>query len=77
MDLHSAAQYLKVGYRIKRIAWEYVKYATSISGHIWGGTDSYEFSLSFSLDDLLADDWEIVLEGIVSDFPITYADKVD
>lgn len=33
--------------------------------------------ITFVLRDLLADDWEVITEGVVKDFPLTYADEVD
>lgn len=83
MDIQTAAHYLKNGYRIRRQGWREIGYAYTpdahhISGHgilppSWT-IKSFECSLSLSVDDLLADDWEVITEGIVKDFPITYSD---
>lgn len=76
MDITTAAKYLQLGYRIKRASWEYVAYAYGFAGNLFGfsKTGQYPFSLSLSPADLLADDWEVLTEGIVRNFPIIYSD---
>lgn len=78
MDIHTAAIYMGQGYRVKRLAWTSVDYVYEFQGRIMGSFTNActkgEFSLSFNLQDLLADDWEIITEGIVKDFPLTYKD---
>jgi hypothetical protein len=74
MDIHTAAGYMKHGYRIKRPVWKSVDYIYDFHGRIMGSFSNSctkgEFSLSLDLQDLLADDWELILEGIVNDFGI-------
>jgi len=67
MDIHSAAQYLKVGYRIRRTAWAVGPY------------DYIDLSANAHLkpESLWANDWEVVTEGVVSYFPITYKDELE
>jgi hypothetical protein len=60
MDIATAAKYMKLGYRIKRADWPDFLYGDK--------------SGNYSIDDLLADDWEIITRGIIKDFPITYSD---
>ena len=76
MNIQAAAKYLEQGYRIRRKAWAGVMYAfiTYPGEHnVWGFTDfAGKFSLSLDVDDLLADDWVVITEGIIKDFPITY-----
>lgn len=78
MDIHTAARYMSSGYRIRRLGWSTVDYAYDFHGRIMGSFTNActkgDFSLSMSLDDLLADDWEIITEGIIKDFPLTYSD---
>jgi hypothetical protein len=62
MNIHIAANYISYGYRVKRSTWgkcSYLDYDTLIF-------------IKLSLEDLLADDWEVILTGIEKDFPITY-----
>jgi hypothetical protein len=61
MDIHSAAFYLQQGYRIKRPEW----------GDSYMSCDNMGGG-SLSIDELLAKDWELVLEDIISYFPIKY-----
>jgi hypothetical protein len=32
------------------------------------------FAYDLWFDDLLADDWELITEGVIKDFPLTYSD---
>jgi hypothetical protein len=62
MDIHIVAKYVELGYRVKRSTWgecSYLDYDTIIY-------------IKLSLQDLLAQDWEVITTGIVKDFPITY-----
>jgi hypothetical protein len=72
MDIHTAAKYMKLGYRVNRTGWTAVVYAYNFHGTIWVAPGN--FILSFGMNDLLADDWEVITDGIVQDFPITYQD---
>lgn len=60
MNIQTAAQYMKLGYRIKRTTWSDILYRDQ------GGL--------YTIEDLLADDWQIITSGIIQDFPITYSD---
>ena len=72
MDIHTAAKYMSLGYRITRL-WSVVSYMYNFHGHIRAvDYDGNDFSLSFSMHDLLANDWEIITEGIIKEFPIIY-----
>lgn len=69
MDIHTAAHYMRSGYRIRRTVWD---------PKSWISEDLMRRSpITFVLRDLLADDWEVITEGVVKDFPLTYADEVD
>lgn len=78
MDIHTAAGYMKHGYRIRRPVWKSVDYAYELNGRIMGSFSNSctkgEFSLSFDLQDLLADDWELITDGVIKHFPVTYSD---
>ena len=58
MDIHTAAKYMKHGYRIRRPHWPDSLYRDE--------NDVY------SLAELLYDDWEIITQDIIKDFPLTY-----
>lgn len=63
LDIYSAAHYMKVGYRIRRQSWSHM-YLDSNSGS--------GFFFKLNLSDLLANDWEVITQGITKYFPITY-----
>lgn len=67
MDFVTAVRYAKIGYRIKRAIWSEERYLSAdaeLDGYRW-------------IDNVLADDWEIVTEEIVEEFPtIVYKDEV-
>lgn len=67
MNLAVAAQYMKVGYRIRRKAWighPHKEWISSEPNYVTGGL--------FHPEDFWADDWEIVFEDMISDSPIEY-----
>lgn len=76
MDIHTAAKYMSSGYRIRRASWDTIDYIYDFHGRIMGSfTNSCTlgtFSLSLLPKDLLADDWEVITEGIIKHFPVTY-----
>ena len=63
MDIITAFKYRARGYRIRRTAWAGILY------YVEPTTMKYT---KLSTQDVLADDWIIILEGIISDFPIIY-----
>jgi hypothetical protein len=71
MSLCEAIKYLKLGYRIRRAGTSLDDFMSSYLGpECWADGNPFPIMLN----ELLADDWEIVLENIVKDFPITYKD---
>jgi hypothetical protein len=75
MDIHTAAHYMRHGYRIRRPSRHDLYYLYSKDDALW------EFSLivgnlpTYLLnDDLLATDWELITEGVIKYFPIIYSD---
>lgn len=75
MDIHTAAKYMKHGYRIRRSSWVSSPYIYQMSGVIMsGGRSGPDFLSNLILEDLIADDWELITEGIIKDFPLTYQD---
>ena len=68
MDIYTAAQYMKLGYRITRKIW--------LDAYIGPDNNNCDDNIYYELevDDLVATDWEIITEDIVTDFPITYKD---
>lgn len=65
MGIVAAFKYRQLGYRIRRDAWA-EKY------FLWPNSMAHA---RLSAKDILADDWEIITEGIIKDFPITYSDR--
>lgn len=67
MNIQTAAQYMRQGYRIRRPNWAYDE---------WMDNANFQDGMSFPFyrDELLADDWEIITDNIVGWFPITYSD---
>lgn len=78
MNIKAAASYLKAGYRVRRASWASKAYVSPMGnwfGHhfLVPGANYYnDCGYQPRIDDLLADDWEIITDGIVKDFPITY-----
>jgi hypothetical protein len=68
MNVIAITHYLSLGYRVRRSSWqkEYISKTNT-------GTSSTYFGLE--IEDLLADDWELVKENLVEDLPIRYEDK--
>ncbi len=62
MDIHIAAKYMKLGYRIRRACWP------ANERIAWVDMDF----IKLTKEELLAEDWEIITTGIVKEFPITY-----
>lgn len=68
MDFVTAVHYAKFGYRIKRSDWgddRWLDQDAPPDGYRW-------------MENALANDWEIITEGIVEHFPyIVYSDEID
>ncbi len=86
MDIHTASKYMVHGYRIRRPHWDercylYKEYNDVVSQivrvlHPDPTPDTYKkSSWTPRLHDMLADDWEIITEGIISHFPLQYEEK--
>ena len=87
MDIHTAAGYLKHGYRIRRASWDeldylYHDYYVGRMTMVPNGGKSKKKHPFFhdwqpEPEDLVADDWELILDGIVNDYgTIQYKDKI-
>lgn len=77
MDIHTAAGYMRHGYRVRRQTEIYTIDSTidppiKVPFTKVIEMDENTFQL-FGLEDLLATDWELVTEGITGYFPITYS----
>lgn len=88
MNIHTAAGYMKHGYRIRRAIWEkgeylskdyYVGHTMMVPSMIRNSDGSFTHNKRpWSTDwhpepeDLMADDWELILEGVIEGFPVTY-----
>ena len=68
MNIIAISHYLSLGYRVRRPAWQ----KAYISKDNTGTAGTY---FGLELDDLLADDWELVKENLMQDLPIRYEDK--
>ena len=87
MNIHIAAHYLKLGYRIRRSHWEPEEYISGV-GTLLDKMEVYYLNIwdheqkkivehrkvnnagicQFEPEDLVADDWEIVIVGIRKEF---------
>jgi hypothetical protein len=82
MDIATAAQYMKLGYRVTRPSWPQGEYIYNCCGVIERITsESHDGPTYYSdgewlpyMEDLSASDWEILTKDIIKDFPITYSD---
>lgn len=77
MDIQTATGYMRHGYRIRRASWTPKEVLVRAQGFIYhchfikaSETTKYTITTSWTPDlpDLIADDWEIVLDGIASDY---------
>ena len=84
MNIQTAASYARHGYRIRRAKWEPDRMIGKSSGFFWHcyyiKSDGRRLSVSCSwlpdIDDVVADDWELVLDGIATDYgTVKYEDK--
>lgn len=66
MNIHIAAKYMQLGYRIRRASWTIFN-----STDPWISWETMTFH-KLTKNDLVADDWEIITKGIVKNFPIIY-----
>ena len=66
MDIITAFTYRKCGYRIRRTGW---------IGSLYYVDPKTMRHTKLSTEDVLANDWIVITEGIVSDFPIKYKDQ--
>ena len=83
MDIKTAAGYMQHGYRIRRSSWEPGEYLykdywvahtvmvpsmkRNSDGTFLHSKRSFRTDWRVEPEDLLADDWELILDGIVSD----------
>lgn len=75
MDIHTAAQYMQHGYRIRRPSRPDLSFLYCQGDALWElSTTVGHLPTYLLLEDLLATDWELITEGIVKYFPITYED---
>ena len=80
MDIHTAAHYMRHGYRIRRANWGVPNYVfiDDVSHQLCMCeiTPWYVFphGMTPSIEDLLATDWELITDGIIKHFPLTYSD---
>ena len=65
MDIVTAFRYRECGYRIRRIGWR---------GSLHYIHPTRMTYTKLSTEDVLAEDWIILTDGITIQFPITYSD---
>jgi hypothetical protein len=79
MNIQTAAHYLSSGYRIRRPSWHQSDYVYLKDDALYSREHEHHgHSVGFfyaGLEELLADDWEIITAGVVSYFPIKYEDE--
>lgn len=69
MNIHTAASYMKHGYRIRRPSCQELKYLYYKDDMLWADTVfAGNIPVQILFEDLLADDWELILDGIVDDY---------
>ena len=75
MDIHTAAHYMRHGYRITRQSRPELSYLYSKDDSLWElSTIVGHLPTYLLLEDLLATDWELITKGIIKHFPVTYSD---
>ena len=82
MNIQTATGYMKHGYRIRRSTWHSVEYLEIKDSRINkyyvappGCSYIYGYAgWSVQSEDLIADDWELITEGVTGHFPVTYSD---
>lgn len=85
MNIQTAASYANHGYRIRRASWNKDDVIGKSDGFFWHcytmkSSDGRKHRVSISyvpnIDDLMADDWELILKGISSDYgQVKYREK--
>lgn len=79
MNIQTAAGYMKHGYRIRRASWEqggylcddyFVEHTSMVPDGMSQNKRPFQNTWMPEPEDLIADDWELILEGIVNDFGI-------
>jgi hypothetical protein len=77
MNFVSAVRYTVQGYRIRRTNWQRnnSSWLEKLMRFFRSSSPDYiDDSRILGSDDILAEDWEIIVDGIVSEFPIIYKD---
>lgn len=85
MDIKTAAGYMKHGYHIRRASWTPKEVLVRADGflyhcHFIKASENRVCTITTSwtpaLPDLIADDWELVLDGIATDYgTVKYEEK--
>lgn len=73
---------MSLGYRVRRPSWERKEHLRNFCGILEKRTTELSDDCIYCsdgdwlpyLEDVLANDWEIITEGIIKDFPIEYGD---
>lgn len=69
------------GYRIRRASWDegeylykdyWVAHVAMVPRGMTKGKRPFHSDWRPEPEDLLADDWELILEGVIEGFPVTY-----
>ena len=85
MNIQTATSYMRHGYRIRRASWQPKEVLVRAAGFIYhchflkssDGLHTVTNSWCPDLPDLIADDWELVLEGIATDYgTIKYEERI-
>jgi len=74
MDIHTAAHYMRHGYRIRRSSLPERSYLYSKDNMLWEFSVAGHLPTYLLLEDLLANDWELITDGIIKHFPLIYSD---
>lgn len=85
MNIQTAAGYANHGYRIRRASWPSTSLIGKSNGFFWfvyyikseGRNLSVSTGWYPTMDDLVADDWELILNGIATDYgTVKYEEKL-
>jgi hypothetical protein len=79
MDIQTAARYMQHGYRVRLPSWSDGVFLRTDLISMFAKCE-FRSKVRISViwvpgqEELLSDDWEVITDGIVKDFPLTYAD---
>lgn len=74
MDIQTAAKYMVHGYRVRRPSDPDIAYLYYHQDRLWAKSLLLgQLPICLLMEDLLADDWELITDGITNHFPLEYS----